>query len=61
MWIKLYSSGTNPTFKKKGNFFVYGKSGHHAPQCRHSAKIENFPKTKVLELRALNKRGMNCL
>jgi len=24
-------SGTNPTFKKKGNCFVCGKSGHHAP------------------------------
>ena len=23
----------NPTFKKKGNFFVCGKSRHYAPQC----------------------------
>ena len=21
----------NPTFKKRGNYFVYGKLGHHAP------------------------------
>ena len=23
----------NPTFKKRGNYFVYGKPRHHAPQC----------------------------
>ena len=30
----------NPTFKKRGNCFVCGKRGHHAPQCRNKKRIE---------------------
>nr|CAN62301.1 hypothetical protein VITISV_034115 [Vitis vinifera] len=30
----------NSTIKKWGNCFVCGKSGHHAPQCRHRKRIE---------------------
>jgi len=42
-------NGTNPTFKKNGNCFVYGKSGHHAPQCRHRAKNDYPPKANLAE------------
>ena len=42
-------SGTNLTFKKKGNCFVCGKSGHHAPQCRHRAKNDYPPKANLAE------------
>ncbi|XP_068504307.1 uncharacterized protein [Phaseolus vulgaris] len=42
-------SGTNPTFKKKGNCFVCGKPGHHAPQCRHRAKNNYPPKANLAE------------
>ena len=34
-------NGSNPTFKKKGNCFVCGKPGHHAPQCRRRARNDN--------------------
>ena len=44
-----HPSGTNPTFKKKGNCFVCGKSGHHAPQCRHRAKNDYPPKKNLAE------------
>jgi len=40
---------TNPTFKKKGNCFVYGKLGHHAPQGRHRTKNDYPPKTNIVE------------
>jgi len=42
-------NGTNPTFKKKGNCFVCGKSSHHAPQCIHRAKIKYPPKENLVE------------
>ncbi|KAL6312561.1 hypothetical protein AAG906_030759 [Vitis piasezkii] len=44
----------NPTIKKRGNFFVCGKSGHHAAQCRHKKRIEksnskaNMVETEVI-------------
>ena len=41
--------GTNPTFKKKGNCFVCGKPGYHAPQCRHRAKNDYPPKANLAE------------
>jgi len=41
--------GTNPTFKKKGNCFVCGKPGHHAPQCRHRVKNDYPPKANLAE------------
>ncbi|XP_068492265.1 uncharacterized protein [Phaseolus vulgaris] len=44
-----HPSGTNPTFKKKGNCFVCGKPGHHAPQCRHRAKNDYPPKANLAE------------
>jgi len=34
-------NGSNPVFKKKGNCFVCGKSGHHAPLCRRRARNDN--------------------
>ena len=39
-----------PSFKKKGNCFVCGKSGHHAAQCRHRHKLgdENPPKANLV-------------
>nr|XP_016447903.1 PREDICTED: uncharacterized protein LOC107772959 [Nicotiana tabacum] len=37
----------NRTFKKKGNCFVCGKSGHHATQCRKRARNDNPAKAKV--------------
>jgi len=40
---------TNSTFKKKGNCFVCGKPGHHAPQCRHRAKNDYPPKANLAE------------
>ncbi|XP_068483448.1 uncharacterized protein [Phaseolus vulgaris] len=43
------TNGTNPTFKKKGNCFVCGKLGHHAPQCRHRAKNGYPPKANLVE------------
>ena len=30
-------------FKKKGNCFVCGKPGHHAPQCRKRVRNDNPP------------------
>jgi len=42
-------SGTNPTFKKKGNCFVCGKPGHHVPQCKHRAKNDYPPKANLAE------------
>ena len=30
----------NPTFKKRGNFFAYGKLGHHAPECHNKKRFE---------------------
>ena len=44
----------NSTIKKRGNCFVYGKSGHHATQCRHMKRIEktnskaNLAETEVI-------------
>ena len=38
-----------PTFKKKRNYFICGKLGHHAPQCRHRAKNDNPSKTNITE------------
>jgi len=34
-------------FKEKRNCFVYGKPGHHAPQCWNRKRNNNPPKTKV--------------
>ena len=42
-------SGPKPTFKKKGNCFVCGRLGHHAPQCRHRVKNDNPPKANIAE------------
>ena len=40
----------NPTFKMKGNCFVCGKHGHHAPQCRHRKRLEKVkPKPNLAE------------
>jgi len=35
--------------KKKGNCFVYGRSGHHAPQCKHRTKNKNVPNANIVE------------
>jgi len=40
---------TTPS-RKKGNCFVCGKLGHHAPQCRHRAKNEYPPKVNLVEM-----------
>ena len=32
-----------------GNYFVCGKAGHHAPQCRHRAKNDYPPKENLAE------------
>ena len=42
-------NGTNPTINEKRNCFNYGKSGHHAPQCRHRAKNDYPPKINLVE------------
>ncbi|XP_022636030.1 uncharacterized protein LOC111241622 [Vigna radiata var. radiata] len=42
-------NGCNLTFKKKGNCFVCGKSGHHAPQCRHRVRNDNPPRMNIVE------------
>jgi len=42
-------SGTNPSLKKKGNCFVYGKPCHHTPQCRHRAKNDYPLKANLAE------------
>ena len=42
-------SGPKPTFKKKGNCFVCGRPGRHAPQCRHRVKNNNPPKVNIAE------------
>ena len=40
----------NPTFKMKGNCFVCGKRGHHAPQCRYRKRLEKVkPKPNLAE------------
>jgi len=44
-----YPNGSNPTFKKKGNCFVCGKSGHHTPQCRHRARNDNPPRANITQ------------
>ena len=44
----------NSTIKKSGNCFVCGKSGHHAPQCRHRKRTKksnskaNLAETEVI-------------
>ncbi|GAU51024.1 hypothetical protein TSUD_283680 [Trifolium subterraneum] len=38
---------TNPTIKRKGNCYVCGKAGHHAPQCRHRMGNDNPPKPRA--------------
>jgi len=40
-------SRPKPTFKKKGNYLVCGRPGHHAPQCRHRVKSDNPPKANI--------------
>jgi len=40
-------NGFNHAFKKKANIFVYGRSGHHVPQCRHRVKNDNSPKENI--------------
>jgi len=45
--------GSNPTFKKKGNCFVCGKHGHHAPQCRRRARNDNPPRAKLRKQKIL--------
>jgi len=42
-------NGSNPVFKKKGNCFVCGKPGHHAPQCRHKARNDNPPRANIAQ------------
>jgi len=42
-------SRPKPTFKKKGNCFVCGRPGHHAPQCRPRVKNDNPPKANIAE------------
>ena len=40
------------TLKKKCTYFVYGKPGHHAPQCRKRVKTGNSgnpPKANLVE------------
>ena len=36
-------------FKKKSSYFVCGKSGHHAAQCRKRARNGNPPKANLVE------------
>ena len=43
------SNGSNPVFKKKGNCFVCGKPGHHAPQCRRRARNDNPPRANIAQ------------
>ena len=44
----------NPTFKKKGNYFVCGKPEHHAPQCRNRKRLEKVkPKANLVEAEAI--------
>jgi len=40
-------SEPKPTFKKKGNWFVCGRPGHHAPQCIHRVKSDDPPKINI--------------
>jgi len=40
---------SNPVFKKKGNCFVCGKPGHHAPQCRRKARNDNPPRANIAQ------------
>jgi len=40
---------TNPSFKKKGNCFFYGKPSPHVPQCIHRAKNDYPPKANLVE------------
>ena len=39
----------SPTSKKKGNCFVCGKPGHHAPKCRRRVKNDNPSKANIVE------------
>ena len=40
----------NPTIKKRGNYFVYGKLGHHVTQCCHRKKTDKSnPKANLAE------------
>ena len=43
----MFKPKTNNNFKKKGNCFVCGKPGHHAPQCCNRKRNNNPPKTMV--------------
>ena len=42
-------NGSNLVFTKKGNCFVCGKPGHHAPQCRHRARNDNPPRANIAQ------------
>ncbi|KAG2403168.1 uncharacterized protein HKW66_Vig0184540 [Vigna angularis] len=48
-FLKSRPNESKPTFKKKGNCFVCGKSGHHAPQCRRRARNDNPPRANIAE------------
>lgn len=40
---------TNPIFKKRGECYICGKPGHHAPQCRHRKNNDNPSKGNLAE------------
>ena len=44
----------NPTFKKRGNCFIYGKLGHHAPQCYNRKRLERVnPRANLAEVEVI--------
>ena len=46
---KSRPNGSNLVFKKKGNCFVCGKPGHHAPQCRRRVRNVNHPRANIVQ------------
>jgi len=44
-----HPSGFNPTFMKKGTYFLCGSPSHHAFQSRHSVKNYIPPKKNIVE------------
>ncbi|XP_014499072.1 uncharacterized protein LOC106760139 [Vigna radiata var. radiata] len=48
-FLKSRPNESKPTFKKKGNCFVCGKAGHHAPQCRRRERNDNPPRANIAE------------
>ena len=45
--LLLLKRNPNSTFKKKGNCFVCGKSGHYSAQCRFRKTSEAPSKSQV--------------